>query len=364
MFAGTIIPQILHVCLANHIDELLVVPAFFCPQPTLLVAAFHSSLCEEKFVQMLVDNDSWSCNMMGFQTGESICLKSCGLFGRIRPDITNNPWVEQSLTSDFGAPKNPPRTSQRLQPDRESSRNPWERKCWSSPSNESGCSSKMGKHFSICCCWLCLHCYEKETSLGVERNETHHIELVISFAFVFLRQRLVSAMKEFRPDVLLSWLENASKVEPGWPKLDTVYLCALCACLLRNRFIYCIYVYFCLLLLSLEFKISCGHLRILSAYLCICDCMNVGDPSADSSAFLGHAGAGFQTFTMKGTATWGVFLWILQVEAVFSTTKGWYPDLSIKEWIIKFRVRSVPCRSWFAATTYPPLACFHDCTWV
>ena len=63
MFAGTI--QIVHVCLASHIDELLVVPAFFCPQPTLLVAAFHSSLREEKFVQMLVDNDSWTCNMMG-----------------------------------------------------------------------------------------------------------------------------------------------------------------------------------------------------------------------------------------------------------------------------------------------------------
>jgi len=124
MFAGTIIPQILHVCLANHIDELLVVPAFFCPQPTLLVAAFHRSLCEEKFVQMLVDNDSWSCNMMGFQTGESICLKSCGLFGGIRKRRYKQPMGRAEDHLDFGAPQNPPRTLQRLQPDRESSRNP------------------------------------------------------------------------------------------------------------------------------------------------------------------------------------------------------------------------------------------------
>ena len=99
----------------------------------------------------------------------------------------------------------------------------------------------------------------------------------------FLRQRLVSAMKEFRPDVLLSWPENASKAEWGWSKLDTISLRSCVLVFFETRLFLCLF----LLLLSLQFKISWGHLRILSAYLCICDCMNVGIPLQIPVLFLG-----------------------------------------------------------------------------
>lgn len=46
---------------------------------------------------------------------------------------------------------------------------------------------------------------ELNCKIGVQKHETHHIELVENpKRLAFLRKRLVSAMKEFRPDVLLS----------------------------------------------------------------------------------------------------------------------------------------------------------------
>ena len=224
------------------------------------------------WVFRLVNRYAW--NRVGFLVG-------------FENDVTNNPWVEQKITSTSGPHKihrglrNVCNQTGRAQEIRERGNAEAHLK------KRIGMFIKNGQAFFHMLLLVMPSLLWKGNCFRSpqEWNTSHWAGYFLCLCF--LRQRLVSAMKEFRPDVLLSWLENASKVEPGWPELDTVYLCALCACLLRNRFIYCIYVYFCLLLLSLEFKISCGHLRILSAYLCICDCMNVGIPLQIPVLFLG-----------------------------------------------------------------------------